>query len=1285
MKLINEKLAKFKFILFFIVILLESLAFLIVIFMYRPIYIKTIEITKNHTINKTISATKIFNDILKIALYRYLCDLKLIGKHMSFLGDVEDDTKYIKRTSQYYKNLLTNEDKVIVYGTIEELKKINNLTKYYNEEENRFQYFSVYNKDYLESGKQTQVMNVLKNKTIHPELNMIAYYKLNGNISSISQNRKIASKYMISILKTNLLRRFVTKGNDIEFMHMILLIEDEIYIYPPEAFNNTDLFYISNKYRFNCSIGNALNNFPTCVYKYMNQKNSSFTSYLPGFTRPSMFETRINYEQVSVDFCINIPFDKAFDLVNLTYNPFICLEFNFTKLFDRDIFESKEAFEFIFFFIDPTYNNDIIGLYTDKKDRYEQIKTVFNENKFKEFNIYSIDQNRNNYFYSFSLFHFLYIDIFNDSNSYSNLKISIDEIIEEYYEIKDKIMKELSSLTHNGSSGGTGAGTEFAIEDEYKVIEIEKTCCKSDIYYNNMTCLKDTFLFIIFPLYGNFSLINEYFMEDYRFPVDLPLFYSLVIINTNDNYMKWKIKNIMIIKIIKLFMFYFIVSICIIFIYFILVQIFYETRYKVIEQISEIIQDGQFFELKDKNDIIKKKESIVIEPNNKEMTEVKNLFDNMVKTMLLKYNFDEKNINFTNSSMNMKNKYEKSIKNSGHNHEHSHSENNLDSLNEYMDLIKNISNPEIRIMCIFIISYGHFKKGFYKLSENEFKNLLIDMNNYESKMVNKNDDSDSKLKDTISRCSKISYLNEYSLTTGMNETMMPIIKAKLLKQKIYYLYALCIYNQEKMKSNQSNNKDNNQNNNNNNDNKKVNNENLQKRYEEAIKYFNECKNISSLLGTDTIREIFSLIMISKCYIELKNYKESMININEALILYTDLQKSFKDKTYFNPKVMLFTENYIFQSIMLSMAQTTYSFNKYHQSCWILMKIIETSPFVFNNIHYQACFILSNCLKQLENNYNIAPRQIDKYRKNINKMFARINIRLINKEKVVNKDLRYNTNNNTTNNYTSNPSAPNTQVNSMSMSDKYLANNLKKINNKKDLYTNKINSASSNSANLFLRNKYKNITLCVSEKVITNINGEELKDVLIKFSRKCFSNCADEDKFGYIQFSGNGKKTISIKPDTLEVFLQKMELNKGAFQINENYQKTNNETQFMEFSNLFLSIIKSQKQTVFEDKNDHIIIIFINTEDIRFNSKKECVDTINELNTNNYTLIIFTYDTIISSEKIANIHSFLCGLNDGHFFQIKNYQQIKQVLMNFATKESQEKFVNYDYEITDYML
>ena len=124
---------------------------------------------------------------------------------------------------------------------------------------------------------------------------------------------------------------------------------------------------------------------------------------------------------------------------------------------------------------------------------------------------------------------------------------------------------------------------------------------------------------------------------------------------------------------------------------------------------------------------------------------------------------------------------------------------------------------------------------------------------------------------------------------------------------------------------------------------------------------------------------------------------------------------------------------------------------------------------------------------------------------------------------------------------------------------------------------------------------------------------------------------------------------------------------------------------MELSNLFLSIIKSNKQTNYVDNVDNIIIIFINTTDIRFNGQKECVDTINELNNNNYSVIIFTYDAEIDEEKIEGIYSFVYGLNEGNFIQVKNYQKIKQVLMNFCLKDSQEKFHNYYYEISDYIL
>ena len=1254
MKFIYENLKKFKFILIIIIIVIELIGLTIVINLYEPIYKKTIEITKNYTINKTISTAKILRDTSLLNFNRQLLDLKLTGKHMAFLGKEEDESMYIKRSSNYFKNILSDENKKkIIYGTMEELKKEIN-DKYYDKEEERYDYFSNYYKKYA-LGDKSRIMYYLQNHDLHSELDMIAYYKLKGENTEIEleEDKRRAAIYLISILKSIIINRFITKGKNYDLMSFMLFIEDEMFIYPPEAFNNTHVFFISNQYKFNCGFLNAKNNFPRCVYYYINDKKNGMSGEIQGLFHPLLFGEKIYYDNVSMNLCIKIPFEKFFDLYNLTYDPLLCYESNITKFFLGNTFEQKESFEFIFFLYDLPYTEgDIVPIFNGKREVLEEIKTVYDDEKFKQFSIRSLSQ----YFSHFSLFHILYLDIFKDDNCVKKLTITIDDIIKEYKEIVSRILTELTLLKDKQNKTTQTVGNPFIV-DLYTIIDSEKTVCKKDVYNNNVTILKDNFLFIIYPINGDIYYINDIFLEDQRYPYYFPFYYSLSIININDNYIQWKIKRIMIIKIIKLFVFYFIISVLIIIFYFILVRCFYETKYNTIEQISEIINDGLFFEKKDKNEIIKKKESL-IEINNKDMAEIKNIFDTMTKSMLFKMTFDEKS-NYYNLKSNINKNNNKNI----------NKKSNLNSINEYMDLIKSINNPQTKIMCIYIISYDHFKERKYKLAENEFKNLILDIKIYEGKISNQNDDSDSKLKESISRCSKISYLNEYSLTTGMNETALPIIKTKLLKQKIFYLYALCIYNQEKSKKNNIT-KDN-----------KKNNEDIKKRYEDAIKYFTECKNISSLLGTDIIREIFSLIMISKCYTELKNYKESMININEALLLFLDLQNSFKDKTYFNPKVMLFTGNYIFQNIMLTMAQITYIFNKMPQSCWILMKIIETSPFVFNSMHYNAYHMLNNCLKQIDNN-SISNRQIDKYRKKINKIYIRISFRLLNNDKDKNEDIRTISNNNT-NKETSNPLASKTQVNNISTTDKSL-NNLRKTNNdKKELFTNKLNKVSMNSSNNMNQNKIKSITLCVSGKTISNINGEELKDVLIKFFQKCFSNNTDEDKFSFIQFSYNGKKTITIKSESLDFFLQKLESNKGAFQVNEKYNKKSNEIHFMEFANLFFSIIKSKNN--FDNKYDNIIILFINTEDIRFNDEKECIDTVKNLNNNNYTLIIFTYDTSISDEKIMNIHSFMCGLNDGHFFHIKNYQQIKQVLMNFSNKESQEKFVNYDYEITDYML
>ena len=1232
MKLFSEKLTKYKFIILSVFTLVEISSFTLLLVQYKSPYLKVFDDSKTVTINKTIAITHTLNEIIKLSLHRYSQDLKLAGKHMLFL--LNDG---INNKSQYYQNMISDNDKKIYYATLEELK--DKFPYYFKEDARSFFYLDKYIHDYFENKTKAQyILDELMNKTIHPELNSISYYKTNGNIDNVNN---VSAKYLISILKTNFVKRIAMRGRDLEILNYFLLINDEMYLYPPEAYNNSLIYLLKDTYKCN-------NNFPSCAYNQIinniksvhKERNISDNDYI----FPISTNLKLDYEKVLNSLCLRIPFGKKFIISNYSYAPLLCMEINYTKVFENIYFQEKEAITFIFFSNDTTF----IPIYTNKNGVYEDIKKIFNDTKFGNYSL--------NVLKRFSFFHFLYLDLFKDSSLLKKNEIKMEDILYEFDITTKKIFEGINSFRNT--------------KNDYFTLEIEKTGCKSDIYYNSKKCGKDSVLLIIYPLRIDFNGINSDYIDDPNVTLNQTLFYSMAFIDNNYKYMKWKINQIVVIIIIKLFFFYFISSMCLIFLYFIFVQIFYEKEYSPINELLYIIKGGSFFDLKDKNEILQKKQKMKIEPNNKEMHEIKNLFDYLVKTMLLKINFEQNGNNMSKKESKEKNKKGQLNNISNHNIKANNalmSKNNIDTLNEYMDLINNINNAEIKIMFAFIISYGHFRKGFYKLSENEFKNLIIDMNLYQNKLSNKNENNDSKLKDSISRCSKISYLNEYSLTNELSETTLPIIKVKLLAQKIYYLYALSIYNQEKIKANGD---------------KKYNKDNTKKRYEEAIKYFIECKNISILLGTDIIRQIFSLIMISKCYIELKNYKESMININEALLLYSDLQKAFKDKPYFNPKMMMFTENYIFQSIMLTMAQTTYTFNKYPQTCWILMKMIETSPFIFNMIHYQTCFLLNNCLTQIESMNNLPFRQTDKYKKKISKMFARINVRLANKEKNLNKDSR---SNNNTNNMVSIPSATNTQVNNISISYENMnQSNLKKMNRNKEMYTNKY-SISVSSLNHFSRNRYKNITLCISEKLLQEINGDELKDVIIKFFKKCFYNGIEEDKFGFIQFSCNGKKTISIKSDSIETFLQKLELNKLAFKINDSLTQNNNEIQFMEFSNLFLSIIKSHKQLNYEDRGDNIIIIFINTSDIRFNGQKECVDTINELNNNNYSVILFTYDNEIEPEKIEGIYSFVYGLNDGHFFKAKNYQQIKQVFMNFCVKDSQEKFNNYNYEITDFML
>ena len=1062
MKLFSEKLTKLKLIMLFLFGIIEIISFIIFFILYKPIFLKILDQMKESSLVKTVSISKNYNEIIRLLFIKYTQDLKFIAKHVSLLSNDEINTE-----SDYYQNLINNEEKNILNANLEELKEY--FPEYYDNSQKKFLYLENYINNYIDNKtNQMNILNELMNNEQHPELNSISFYKIEGSVSDIENGSKkeIYIKYLISILKTVYINKLITKGREFDINHIILLSENELYIYPPDTLENILIY----KFKYFCY---RYDNIPECIFDNMNflmfikSYNYEGEDYIfPIFPFPYLNEN-IYYDME----CLSIPFEEPLVYFDYAFSPKICMELNMSKVLSEGFFESKESVHFLYF---STLAEDIIIIYNDRLELFSDIRKVFNDPKYKKY--YYKHENNEEIIY-FYFFQYLYLELFKEPSLLKNNNITLDYIFEEYEVIRNKIIQELYYNLDVSKA-------------DYFTLNFNKTTCKSDIYFNKKKCLKDNFFAVVYPFYNNYNIMDANYIENPKKQIKHDLFHSMIILDNNYDYFGWKKDKIVIIIIIKLFLFFLISSICLYFFYLIFIKLFLKIKYNPIKKILNIIKKGSFFEINDKNEIFTKTEEIVIKPNNKEMLEINNLFDYLLKILIFKINLEEIENN-TNNIVSL---------------------NNIDFLSKYIDIIKDLDNKEISIMLSFIISYIYFKKGLFKQSENIYNILIKEINLYQNKISNKTDIINSNFKDKLSRCSKVSYLNEYSLTNELNENILKIIKIKLLLQKIYYLNGLVIFNRQKAKEN----------------NIKKNNKFIsQKIYEQAIKYFIESKNLSKLFGTNIIRQIFSLIMISKCYIELKNYKESMININEALLLFSDLQKAFKDKSYFNHKIIVFTENYIFQSIMLSMAQITFNFDKYSQSCWILMKMIETSPFVFNNIHFQACFLLYNSMIKIENSYNIPLRQIDKYKKRINKMFSRISIRIFNYDKKINSDSLSNIKNI---NFASIHSEAYTYVNNanISFNNVNIKNNSKNLKINKDMYTSRLSLSISSLYNLS-KNRHKNISLCISEKLIQGINRDELKDVIIKFFKKCFLN--EENEFSFIQFSYNGKKTLTIKSNS----------------------------------------------------------------------------------------------------------------------------------------------------------
>ena len=439
MKLIQEYIIKIVILCVVAVIVIEGfIAFLLVIrarIIFDSIYKETMEKTEQ----KAIEITQKIEEYATNLLTRYMTDLKLIGKHALLLNGNQNSTDddVIDENSDILKNGKNN--KRIVNATLEGLKADADINKTFNKEKKIFDYISTYEDEFKDSNDKNVILNSLFSEN-HNELNCIGYYNYENNSTILTDEEEISIKYILSILKTIFIRRYIIKRVNMDYISFLIFNNREIFIYPPQPFNETNLYFFQHSYptaNCNFSVSNETQQFPQCIYNYTNNEfKKKYDNYLV------IIKEKIDLQKNYAALCLKLPF-----LRNQTIAPFFCSELEFSSIFNTANFDVPQKFEFGMF----TFSNTtVIPLVYSKNDSYQKIIDIFNNTNDSKHKIEIIKNSQ-----AFTLFHFLYYNLTGTLKEHSELieefeKIDIDK---EYALISQKITSEIENYNKAKKKG----------------------------------------------------------------------------------------------------------------------------------------------------------------------------------------------------------------------------------------------------------------------------------------------------------------------------------------------------------------------------------------------------------------------------------------------------------------------------------------------------------------------------------------------------------------------------------------------------------------------------------------------------------------------------------------------------------------------------------------------------------------------------------------------------------------------------------------------------------------
>jgi hypothetical protein len=198
----------------------------------------------------------------------------------------------INKKSKFYKNYENSKNKYVFYQDFSILSE--NFEKYFDKEKNYFNYLEKYEEEFNDNSQPNDIIESLLNNEKHKELNSISYYKYKGNNNSLTSNSRTSANYLISILKTIFIKRYLTKRNEMDYLRINLMLKEEFYIYPPELYNNTYIYSFPKFSNTTCNYNSDNNKvetqFPNCIYNYIKTEDYQLISFRFPFNEPFFYK-----------------------------------------------------------------------------------------------------------------------------------------------------------------------------------------------------------------------------------------------------------------------------------------------------------------------------------------------------------------------------------------------------------------------------------------------------------------------------------------------------------------------------------------------------------------------------------------------------------------------------------------------------------------------------------------------------------------------------------------------------------------------------------------------------------------------------------------------------------------------------------------------------------------------------------------------------------------------------------------------------------------------------------